>query len=152
MRILATGLAMLALTACNESSITGEEDGVDEVVIDEDKVALGDEPTDADPRFAQSAWEWKANDGTPLYTVLYASGIYHTEGGAILRDQGRWEVRDDHLCFDSEMLSDEPGCFAAENYRPLDVGQVWLTENHEGEDARFTRAAYRQLAFEASGT
>ena len=152
MRILISGFAALALAACSEGGLDGEEDGVAEIKVDEDNVAIGDEPITSDPRFADTAWEWKANDGTPLYTVLYASGVYHTAGSDVLRDEGRWTVRDDHLCFDSEMLKDEPGCFSADAYRPLDLGQVWLTDNHEGEAVRFTRAEYRQLAFEAPGT
>lgn len=152
MRIVTGGLAMLALCACTENGIDGEETSAEEVVIAQDEVAVGDESIDADPRFADTAWEWQAADGTDLYTVLYASGAYHTAGAEILRDQGRWEVRNEQLCFDSEMLADEPGCFSADAYRPLDIGQVWLTENREGEDARFIRAQYRQLAFEAGGT
>ena len=151
MRMLTCGLAFVALSACTEAT-TGEEDGVADVTIAESEVDIGDDLFDSDPRFRETAWEWKATDGTPLLTALDASGTYRTEGGGDIRDEGRWQVREDQLCLDSDMLDDEPGCFSADAYRPLDIGDVWLTENKEGEDARFTRAAYRPIAAEAPGT
>lgn len=143
--IIAPAAAALALAACGEAEPSLEV--LDETAIPESETDLAGEAKDADPRFADTAWEWQSAEATIVTTNLDAAGTYRTAGAGELLDQGRWKVKEDRLCFDSELLDDEPGCFLAKKFHQLDIGETWETENDDGETARFTRVVYQPIAF-----
>lgn len=148
-QLIIASTAVLALTACGEAEPSLE--ALDETAIPESETDLAGEVKNSDPRFADTAWEWQSAEATIVTTNLDAAGTYRTAGAGELLDQGRWQVKDDRLCFDSELLDDEPGCFLAEKFYPLDLGETWETENDDGETARFTRVAYQPIAFIPAG-
>lgn len=143
--ITTAAAAALALAACGEAEPS--VDALDETAIPESETDLADDAKDADPRFAETAWQWQSADAGTVTTNLDAAGTYRTAGVSEVLDSGRWQVEDDRLCFDSEVLADEPGCFTAEKFYPLEIGETWETENGEGETARFTRVAYAPIAY-----
>ena len=141
MRILMTGLAVIALAACNQ-----QPTDPDVAKVDEPEIGAAAEVSN--PPYGDTAFEYTAADGTISTLSHDNSGAYMITGAGELRDRGSYDYVDGKLCYDSEMLDEDPGCFASPA-EPIEIGQTYKTDDGKGAMTAMKRVPYQQPAREA---
>lgn len=144
MRFLTIGVAAAALAACGQPATDPDVQEVDEAKIGAEAEAA----EEAEPTYGDTAFEFTEADGTISTVTHDSSGAYMITGAGEMRDRGNWEYVDGKLCYDSEILEEDPGCFEAPS-QLVKVGDSYQSANADGEMIDIKRVDYRLPAREA---